>query len=184
MCFKHSNDFSFWLLVNFIKHVIKYFDSFYPGFIWRPSTFIPTDRPVLGQFILTPYAVYFWLWAPTLDWRRMRFIDPGLQVIFSGFFVLHSWTYYIPCFLKQICCETPIWFLQKKRIFDNRSMNFSICMRLAANKDRDQIFVSCITFVFAFRSFKCWLDDRLDQSESIKLKTRLKWSIIRLYNFE
>ena len=68
-------------------------------------------------------------------------------------------------------------------------MNFAIMFRKATNKDRDKIFVSSVAFLLTETGFQVDADwmvlsanqkSRMVALESLKLKTGLKFSTIRL----
>ena len=68
-------------------------------------------------------------------------------------------------------------------------MNFTITFRKATNKDRDKIFVSSVAFLLTETGFQVDADwmvlsanqkSRMVALESLKLKTGLKFSTIRL----
>ena len=68
-------------------------------------------------------------------------------------------------------------------------MNFAIMFREATNKDRDKIFVSSVAFLLTETGFQVDADwmvlsanqkSRMVALESLKLKTGLKFSTIRL----
>ena len=68
-------------------------------------------------------------------------------------------------------------------------MNFTIMFREATNKNRDKIFVSSVAFVLTETGFQVDADwmvlsanqkSRMVALESLKLKTGLKFSTIRL----